>query len=44
MVGLCSEKKESMQDIVEYIWNKGIKMCVFTNNMAEVNSLKTLLK
>ena len=43
MVGLSSEKSESAKEITQYLGDKGIKMCVFTNNMAEVQSLRSLL-
>lgn len=43
MVGLSSEKSEAAREITQYLTEKGIKMCVFTNNLAEVQSLRSLL-
>jgi len=43
MVGLSSEKSEAARDMTDYLVDKGIKMCVFTNNLAEIRSLKSLL-
>lgn len=44
MVGLSSEKSEAAKEITQYLTDKGIKMCIFTNNLAEVQSLKSLLE
>ena len=44
MVGLASEKNEAAKEMVEYLGDKEIKMCVFTNNLTEVQSLKTLFE
>lgn len=44
MVGLSSEKSESAKAMTSYLTEKGIKMCIFTNNNAEIQSLKSLLK
>ena len=43
MVGLSSEKNEAAKKMSSYLTEKGIKMCIFTNNDAEIQSLKTLL-
>lgn len=43
MVGLSSEKSEAAKDTIQYLTDKGIKMCIFANNLAEVQSLKSLL-
>ena len=44
MVGLSSEKDEASKEIVDYLANKDIKMCVFADNIAELQSLRPLLE
>lgn len=44
MVGLSSEKSEAAKKMASYLTEKGIKMCIFTNNNAEIQSLKSLLR
>jgi len=44
MVGLSSEKSQAARDMTEYLMAKGIRMCVYTNNLAEIQSLKAMLE
>lgn len=44
MVGLSSEKNEQAKAMTAYLTEKGIKMCIFTNNNAEIQTLKSLLQ
>ena len=43
LVGLSAEKNEPAKDVVDFFGEQQIKMCVFANNLTEVQSLKSLL-
>lgn len=44
LVGLSAEKNEPAKEVVDFLGDQQIKMCVFANNLTEIQSLKSLFE